>query len=154
MYFSLQVTITKNDTKSFKCVKISHKCQDPVFCCSRVCCFIVKMLPSCVPSCFSVPPSLCFSLTCPSPASLHLYLIHSLFQYVVFVLNRVFGTSFRVFPWCRPVFPTSTISCVSLWYVSVFMLLESSFDLYSAFVLHILEALFCCYFVFCPWDLS
>lgn len=60
MYFSLQVTITKNDTKSFKCVKISHKCQDPVFCCSRVSCFIVKMLPSCVPSCFSVPPSVFF----------------------------------------------------------------------------------------------
>ena len=138
-----------------QCLKFHTKCQDPVFCCERVSCFIVKLCPCVSRLAFQFLPLCVFPsiqcLTCPS--SLHLYLIHLLVcQYVVFVLPHVFVSSFHVLPWCHPVFPTSAIPRVSLWFVSVFMFLEFSFDLYFAFVLHILKALFRCYFVFSPWD--
>ena len=89
-----------------------------------------KVLPSCVASRFSVPPSKCFSvppLTCPFPASLHLYLIPSL---VCLCISLCFPSCLCQFVPCSPVMPHCVpdqclLLCLPCWYVS-FLFLEFS----------------------------
>ena len=89
---------------------------------SPVSCFILKLLPSRVASCFSLPPSSVFPflpLTCPFPASLHqLYLIPLLVcVYTIFVLPHVSSCQFHP---SSPLTPPGVSPPVSRrWYVSV-----------------------------------
>ena len=98
--------------------------------------FYFGIVPSCVASCFSVPlsnvyPSL--SLSCLSPASLHLYLIPSLVRvYIVFVLPL----------WCHSVSPPMSPQMSPSWCLSDFCSMS-----FHWFIL-----CFCCYFVFCCCD--